>query len=259
MYDVPAKMNRGGLIQALAAEQGLVCMVGAGGKKTTMYRLASLHAGRVGITSTVFIPPPPAALEAKCVIAPEPHLLDAVLKLAPHHRTLFFAQPSDKPGRFGGVSRSCIAQIHRQAMLDVTFIKADGARSRWLKAPAEDEPQIPGDASTVIPVVSALALGRPLDESIAHRVDRLASVMGINRGELILPPHLARLIADERGALKHAGEATVVPLINMVDDPEHERLAQVVARAALARSSRFERVVLAAMRKPEPLVAVVTR
>jgi len=259
LYDVPAKMNRGGLIQALAAEQGLVCMVGAGGKKTTMYRLASLHAGRVGITSTVFIPPPPAALEAKCVIAPEPHLLDAVLKLAPHHRTLFFAQPSDKPGRFGGVSRSCIAQIHRQAMLDVTFIKADGARSRWLKAPAEDEPQIPGDASTVIPVVSALALGRPLDESIAHRVDRLASVMGINRGELILPPHLARLIADERGALKHAGEAKVVPLINMVDDPEHERLAQVVARAALARSSRFERVVLAAMRKPEPLVAVVTR
>ncbi|MGH8580881.1 MAG: selenium cofactor biosynthesis protein YqeC [Gammaproteobacteria bacterium] len=253
------RMNGGGLIQALAAEQGLVCVVGAGGKKTTMYRLASLHAGRVGITSTVFIPPPAAALAAKCVIAPEPGLFDAVLELASRNRMLFFAQPSDKPGRFAGVSAFCIAQIHRQAMLDVTFVKADGARSRWLKAPAEDEPQIPGDANTVIPVVSALALGRPLDESIAHRVERLASVMGIRRGELILPTHLARLLSDGMGALKQVGDATVVPLINMVDDPEHERLAHAVAREALARSSRFERVVLAAMRKPESLVAVVTR
>ncbi|MGH8613565.1 MAG: selenium cofactor biosynthesis protein YqeC [Gammaproteobacteria bacterium] len=251
-------MNGGGLIQALRAERGLVCMVGAGGKKTTMYRLASLHAGRVGITSTVFIPPPPAPLAAQCVIAPEPELFDAVLKLA-SNRILFFAQPSDKPGRFAGVSASCIARIHRQAMLDITLVKADGARSRWLKAPAEDEPQIPGDAKTVIPVVSALALGRPLDESIAHRVERLASLIGINPGELILPTHLARLLSDGMGALKQVGDATVVPLINMVDDPEHERLAHAVAREALARSSRFERVVLAAMRKPEPLVAVVTR
>jgi hypothetical protein len=52
----------------------------------------------------------------------------------------------------------------------------------------------------------------------------------------------------------------VVPVINMVDDPERERLARETAEAALGLTSRFERVILARMqRREDPVVAVVRR
>jgi hypothetical protein len=59
------------LIEVLDARSGMVCLVGAGGKKTTLYRLASIHPGRIGVTSTVAIPPFPETLEAYKVIAQE--------------------------------------------------------------------------------------------------------------------------------------------------------------------------------------------
>ena len=40
------------LVSALGATRGIVCLVGAGGKKTTMYALARAHPGRVLLSST---------------------------------------------------------------------------------------------------------------------------------------------------------------------------------------------------------------
>ena len=52
----------------------------------------------------------------------------------------------------------------------------------------------------------------------------------------------------------------MVPVINMVDDADQERLAREAARIALAETDRFDRVVLASMRTTEqPVVAVVER
>jgi probable selenium-dependent hydroxylase accessory protein YqeC len=247
------------LIDVLSARSGLVCVVGAGGKKTTLYRLAAAHPGRVGVTSTVFIPNFPETLEAHRVIADEEHLVSAVTEAATTARTVAFVLPSTKHGRLGGVPPTLINTIHEAARFDVTFIKADGARTRWIKAPEDDEPQIPEGATTVIPVVSARAIGEPLTEQIAHRVERVTEVTGARPGEVITPTHVARLLASEKGSLKGAGQAAIVPLINMVDGPERETRARQAAEEALALSPRFDRVVLAAMRRSDPLVAVVKR
>ena len=40
------------LTDALGAQRGFVCLVGAGGKKSTMYALAAAHRGRVLLSST---------------------------------------------------------------------------------------------------------------------------------------------------------------------------------------------------------------
>ena len=52
------------LLDSLDARAGIVCFVGAGGKKTAIGRLARLHPGRVGIASTTKIPPLPGKIEA---------------------------------------------------------------------------------------------------------------------------------------------------------------------------------------------------
>ena len=170
------------LLDALEARRGLVCFVDAGGKKTTFYRLAAEHRGRVGISATVHIPFFPKSVQAHPIIADEEALLPALLEASSRHEKVIFACPSDKHGRYAGIATSLVSAAHARAGFDVTLVKADGARSRWIKAPNESEPRIPPDADTVVCVVSAQAIGQPLSDRIAHRVERIEAICGARGG-----------------------------------------------------------------------------
>jgi probable selenium-dependent hydroxylase accessory protein YqeC len=245
------------LLELLCARRGLVCAAGAGGKKTTLYRLAGLHPGRVGLSATVFTLRFPCNLGAELVIAAGAALEAQVLEAAAVHRKVAFAQPSAKPGRVAGVAPEMLRAWHRQAGFDVTYIKADGARMRGIKAPSATEPVIPAGTATLLYLVSAHVIGQPLDADTAHRPERLTAVTGCKPGEPIRPDHVGRLLAAADGAFYHAGDASVVPIINMVDDDNCLRLARQAAAAALAGNSRLDRVVLSAMRRDDPVREVV--
>ena len=246
------------LLDALHARTGLVCAVGAGGKKTTLYRLAASHPGRVALTSTVFIPPFPKDLPMSVIRDSGDRLLES-LGQAVDGCCIAYTQQSYKRGRFEGVPTNVVQDIHEKLGFDVTFVKADGARNRLIKAPAEEEPQLPDKVTTVIMVVSARAINRALDERIAHRIEQIEHVTGVERGGLLTPAHVARLFASEKGLLKDTGNAHVVPLINMVDDEKARGLALETAQEALRTSKRFDRIILASMRRADPIVEIVER
>jgi probable selenium-dependent hydroxylase accessory protein YqeC len=246
------------LLDALQAHEGIVCAVGAGGKKSVLYQLAREHPGRLALTATVHTTEFPADLGVDQVIDEDASLRARVLAADPS-RSVAYACPSSKPGRHAGASPATIRAIHDAGIFAATFVKADGARMRWIKAPEADEPILVPGADTVIPVVSARAIGEPLSERVAHRIDRVAEVTGTAPGELLTPEAVGRLLASEHGALQHAGSARVAPVINMVDNRNKEELARAAAAAAIAMTSRFDRVVLCCLRRPEdPVVAVVT-
>jgi len=248
------------LLDLLAARQGLVCVVGAGGKKTTLYRLVEAllaeHTARIGLTCTVAMAPPPGWL-GEPVIAEGEALRRAFDQLGREQRLVVYAQPSPKPGRVGGVPPEVLAQLHDAGGFGVTLIKADGARMRWIKAPAAGEPVLPPGVATVLPLVSAKVLGQPLTDTIAHRLERVAAVTGARPGEPVTPEHVARLLTSEAGALQGVGRATVVPIINMVDDQAKREAARAAARQALASSARLARIVLTRMIATDPIVEVV--
>ena len=241
------------LLSALHATGGVVCLVGAGGKKTTMYALAAVHPGRVALSSTSHM----YVYDEACV--------DAVIGVNEGEpvargsgRVIAFAGPTETPKRVGGLPPDRIRTIWQDGDFDLFLIKADGARARWIKAPERYEPIVPSFANTVIPVVSARVIGRRLEDGIAHRPERAASLMNIAVETPIEPEHLARLLSAPEGGLKGVGDATVVPLINMVDDDDIQRAARTAAVAALAATSRFSRVVLACM-KQRRVVEIVER
>ena len=247
------------LIDLLNARSGIVCAVGAGGKKTALYRLAGLHPGRVGITSTVPIAHFPSTLAAHTVIADADTLAKAVHEAGTHHRRVAFARPEVKTARYGGLAGALISEIHKAAGFDCLLVKADGARMRWIKAPEVAEPLIPPGAATVLPLVSARAIGEPLTEEIAHRPARIEAITGARLGEKLSTTHIARLLASPEGALKNTGSAVVVPVINMVDDGLLQAVAERAAREALDLTDRFDRVVLTSATLGDPLVRVVAR
>jgi probable selenium-dependent hydroxylase accessory protein YqeC len=245
------------LLRALGAERGVVCAIGAGGKKTTLYRLLQAHAGRVGLTATAFTADFPAELGAQTIIAPAQELLTQVPAAAGPR--VAYAQPSDKPSRVAGLDAGTITRIHADGCFELTLVKADGARMRRIKCPQAHEPSIPACTDTVLLVLSALAIGKPLTDKVAHRPERVAAVTGLALGEPIRPADLAAIFSRQHGLLQGTEGYRVIPVLNMVDDAALEAAAREVAHQTLTACARFDRVVLTSNRRADYLVDVIAR
>lgn len=247
------------LLDLLDARDGIVCAVGAGGKKTVLQHLVARHPGRVALTATVFTTHFPEDLGCEAAIDEAGRLPERVAALDAAARVAY-ACPSDKPGRYAGVPPAVIERIHHERGFNATYVKADGARMRWVKAPGDDEPLLPGACTTIIAVISARAIGEPLDARVAHRIDRISAITDLEEGRTIEPEHVARLIVHPDGLARGRSGRRFVPLINMVDDGRRDALARQAAVIALELEPALERVVLACLKdRDNPLLGVVRR
>ncbi|MFC5278602.1 selenium cofactor biosynthesis protein YqeC [Halorubrum rubrum] len=248
------------VVDALDAAEGTTCLVGAGGKKTTLYALAA-RLDRAVLTATVRIPIFDRQVAA--VRTAE----DPVSELAAVHEAsresdetapfpLGLVPERERDDRYRGYDPETVDRLST-AHDGPVLVKADGARTRLLKAPNDREPQVPAGADTVVPVASAHAVGEPLSEAVVHRPERVAELAAdVELGDEITPELVGRVVAHGEGGLKGVpADATAIPLVNMVDDEADEAIARDVA-AAIHEHADVPRVVLARMREPA-VVAVV--
>jgi probable selenium-dependent hydroxylase accessory protein YqeC len=235
------------LLDALAVD-GLVTVVGAGGKKTTLYTLAD-RLDRSVLTATTRIPAFPDAV-ARLVATPDPAAAARAAGAADWPLGLVPEWADDV--RYEGYEPGTVAELARVATterdVDAVLVKADGARGRWLKAPADHEPVVPESADTVLALASARVVGERLDEEHVHRPERVAAVTGREVGAELTADDVAAVLACPDGALRNVPDgATVVALVNMVDDDALRATAEEVAAGVLARTDRVDRVVTARM------------
>jgi len=243
------------LVEALDADGGMVSVVGAGGKKSTMYRLAEqLH--RPLLTATVRIPIFDPHVERVMVTdAPGEAIANAALDDWP----LGVVPAREGDDRYRGYDSSVVDELASVDGVQTIIVKADGARMRRFKAPGAREPQLPRSSTVVVPIASAHAIGRPLDDDLVHRVERVERITGLTRGETITPAAIADVIASPDGGHKDVPEgASVIPVINMVDDAGLEQAARRVAEGILERCDA-PRVVLTRLTAADPVIAVVQR
>lgn len=111
---------------------------------------------------------------------------------------------------------------------DHLLVEADGARGLPLKAHAAHEPVLPAQPSRVILVLGVSALGRPLDERTVHRPQRFVELTGVPHGTLLLPEHLARILACPGGWLARLPAGPPPDLVlNQIDAVRPQRLASL--------------------------------
>jgi probable selenium-dependent hydroxylase accessory protein YqeC len=160
--------------------------------------------------------------------------------------------------RYRGYDTAVADDLAAEGLADAVLVKADGARNREFKAPGENEPQIPPTADTVLPVVSAHVEGEKLTESLVHRPERVVELTDLAMGEHILAEQVAQVLTHPEGGLKSVPDvATVVPVINKVDEAGHEAAGNRIA-TQLLQHDRIDRVALTQFADPEdPLVAVL--
>ncbi|WP_101298178.1 selenium cofactor biosynthesis protein YqeC [Halegenticoccus soli] len=238
------------LVEALGA-QGLVCVVGAGGKKSALYALAA-RLDRAVVTATVRIPIFDPHV-AEMIVADDP-----VAAVEAADRWPVGVVPArERDDRYLGYDPQTVADLAATDFADAVLVKADGARMREFKAPGDREPRVPASAETVLPVASVHAVGEPLSDVRVHRVERVSEITGLAPGETIRPADVAAVLASERGALKGApADATVVPVLNKVDTDDLRDVAREIARE-VADHPRVARVALTRFASDDPLVEVV--
>lgn len=195
----------------------LITIVGAGGKTTTMYTLASELAQRgkrvITTTTTQIFYPQPGETDTLIVAADTATLLkriDVAWKL--HKRVAVTGVPI-RIDKLGGLQPEQPYELLIKSGADAVIVEADGARHLMIKAPAEHEPVIPPRTNVALLLMSAGAINQPLSAEIAHRPEQIARVTGISLGDRLSPAVIAKLMTSEQGALKHIPETAAAYLL----------------------------------------------
>src|SRR2546421_8279648 len=195
----------------------LITIVGAGGKTTTMYSLASELAERgkrvITTTTTQIFYPEPDETDTLIVTSETHTLLKTIDEAWQKYRRLTVAGAVLRTEKLAGLQPEQPYELLMKSGADVVIVEADGARHRMIKAPAEHEPMIPLQANVALMMMSAEAFNQPLSDRIAHRPELVAKVTGIHMGDVLSPEVIARLITSEQGTLKHIPETTAVYLL----------------------------------------------
>src|SRR6266700_3185856 len=195
----------------------LIAITGAGGKTTTMYTLASELAQRgkrvITTTTTQIFYPEPGETDT-LIVATETHaLLRTIDEAWQKYRRLTVAGAILRTAKLAGLQPEQPYELLMKSGADAVIVEADGARHRMIKAPAEHEPVMPLQTNVALLMISAEAINQPLSDRIAHRQEQVATVTGINVGDVLSPAVIARLITSEQGALKHIPETATAYLL----------------------------------------------
>lgn len=211
----------------------VVAVVGGGGKTTTLYALAA-RAERAIVTSTVRIPVFDRDV-SRVIVTTDP--VGRLESIDSDQFPIGFVMDREGTDRYLGYDPDTVDEIG--AVHDgPVLVKADGARMRDFKAPAEHEPRVPSSADVVVPVASVHVVGKPLTAHWVHRPERIEELTDTDRGERITPETVAATIANVDGGMKGVPpDASVVPLLTKVDREEHERVARDIASIVHERAT----------------------
>jgi probable selenium-dependent hydroxylase accessory protein YqeC len=192
-----------------------VAIVGAGGKTALAWRLtrAALARGQRAIfttTTRVWLPaagafdlihdptsvtlaPPNGSWRSAALLAREAPLNDAPVPGA--------SMPTLQT-KASGLTPEQVCMLSCEDALLV--VEADGARGLRIKAPGSGEPQLPACTDALFVVACLDAIGRPLDDRVAHRVGQISALTSAMPGGMITASLIAALLPHPLGGLKNA-------------------------------------------------------
>ncbi len=129
------------------------------------------------------------------------------------------------------------------------IIEADGARSKPLKAPGENEPPIPDFVDMVVVVAGLSALGKPLNAKWVHRVEQFQRISQSTSQQDITSEMIEKALIHPDGGLKNIPPtARCVALLNQADKPELQAQGKAIAERLL---SIYQSIVIASLQQSQ--------
>ncbi len=243
---------------------GVVCLVGAGGKTSLMFRLASEFAAAgetVLTTTTTKIMMPTQKQSAQVVLAISPKFVLArarVLLANSRHISAASKLHANFPGKLAGFSPAFVDEIWESGLFRWVIVEADGAARKPLKVPADHEPVIPPSSKYIIGVVGLKALGKPLSENWVFHHDRYSQITGLLHGKPITESSIVAAVLHEKGLFKNASQhARKTLFLNTADSVRGMESAKAIARElqTAKRVTVIEKAVVGKPLENPPVIA----
>jgi len=224
-----------------------LALVGAGGKSTSLFRLAGEFPAPLLLGSTAHLALEQSREVDRHIVVQSPADIPAV---AAPGRTLFTGADNDH-GRWKGLPSEALPALQRLADdLQVPLLfESDGSRCLPVKAWETYEPPIPPFAETVVVCAGLSALGQALDEAHVFHASIFSQLSGLALGEPLTAAALAAVLAHPGGGQKNipAG-ARRICLLNQADTPALQAQAQQMVPILLGA---FDAVVIASLKQAQ--------
>jgi probable selenium-dependent hydroxylase accessory protein YqeC len=241
----------------------LISLVGAGGKTTLMFCLASDLADEgkkvVTTTTTKILEPSSGETPFLFLNRDEEKLKQSVFSQLGKYKHITIAKERLELRKLKGVSSGLVNELWASHEIDYLIIEADGASGRTIKAPRKGEPVIPSETTLVVAILGVDGVNMELNEENAFQAELISKMTGIPIGGRMTDEAMAILMTDPKGISKEApSSARIVAFLNKVDLSEGITKAKSIAEKILKKKHpQIERVVLGQLKKERAIVEII--
>lgn len=206
--------------------QGVVSLVGAGGKTSLMFKLAHeiSEAGESVLTTTTTKIYEPTRDQSSCLI-----VSDSVETIVNKVKDLFknnilhvtaAAGHLQNENKLIGHKPKAIDALSKTNLFRWIIAEADGAGGKPLKAPANHEPVIPESTKWVIGIVGLNGVGKPLTDEWVHRPELFSTITGLAAKKEVTEAAVGDVLIHDKGIFNNApANALRVVFLNQADVP----------------------------------------
>ena len=220
-----------------------VAFIGAGGKTTAMFTLASELQSNVIITNTTLLGAWQAEL-ADWHISTEAVSLE---EIGEGFQGVLLITGGLEGNRLKPINGELLNWLHQYCKRYSVplLIEADGSRQKPLKAWSDHEPPIPEFADIVVQVAGLTGLGNPLTDEYVHRSEIFSGLSGLKKEEVISPDAIIKVLTHSEGGWKNFPENTrKIVLLNQADTPKLQSTAHAMTPPLL---NAYQSVIVASI------------
>jgi probable selenium-dependent hydroxylase accessory protein YqeC len=227
----------------------LISVVGAGGKTSTMFRLAKelkAFGKKVLVTTTTNIAFSETSQADHLILDGLKDIFSLSKVEAGTIACLGSGVLNDK-GKLKGIDREFVDEIYQKHLFDYVLVEADGSKRRPIKAPAHYEPVIPRETTRVIGVIGLDALGKAITEDFVHRPTLFCSITGKKMGDTIDRKCLIHLILSQDGLFKDVPQGCRKYVVfNKADYADRQEEAKITVNELMQRRPLINGLIIAA-------------
>ena len=229
------------------AKREMITIVGAGGKTTTMFRLAKELRSigkRVLVTTTTAIFEPERSYYDSLVINPTINKL-----IEPKEGTVtVMGKCISQEGKLLGVTSEIINQIFDAKIFDYILVEGDGSKRKPIKAPGSHEPVIPHRTTRTIGLIGLDSIGTTINDENVHRPELFSYITGSRIGSIIDSCKVVKLIISPEGLFKGVDlNSKKYLVLNKAEGLERINQGQWIKDALIRENTNIDGIVIGSM------------
>jgi len=224
----------------------MVSLIGAGGKTTTMLRLANELRDRgckVLVTTTAKITKPTKPHIDRLFLVDELQALVDICDEIAAPVIIAAGCGVNQEGELQGMPVAWLDRLNQNAAFDAILVEAGSAAGRLLAIPTDEEPGIPESSQATVWIVAIKVLGKPLSEGWVYHASRARDLLNLPVEATVNQEILLQLLEHPDGCLKGTPTGSRrIALINQADSQEEITAAQ--ALGAKLQKHGFAKIVI---------------